>query len=168
MKLNFKAAWCMSSLRKHTHLLYWKLFILQNQLHTICVVITLTVWFVLNPCSFMIISKSLVCCRNWPRYGLRWSGLCWHSRHSTSGAGRRPHECCAGSSSTNHSSADRMSGQLLFYHENEAIFTQWWIPRRPWRWAAMLKRPGWQRHCDDKNVHRYSVRIMDQRDVTIS
>ena len=27
--------------------------------------------------------------RNWPRYGLRWSGLCWHSRHSTSGAGRR-------------------------------------------------------------------------------
>ena len=22
--------------------------------------------------------------RNWPRYGLRWSGLCWHSRHSTS------------------------------------------------------------------------------------
>ena len=27
--------------------------------------------------------------RNWPRYGLRWSGLCCHSRHSTSGAGRR-------------------------------------------------------------------------------
>ena len=23
--------------------------------------------------------------RNWPRYGLRWSGLCCHSRHSTSG-----------------------------------------------------------------------------------
>ena len=65
--------------------------------------------------------------RNWPRYGLRWSGLCWHCRHSTSGAGHRaaacgrPHECCAGSGSTNHSSADRMSGQFLFYHENEAI-----------------------------------------------
>ena len=67
--------------------------------------------------------------RNWPRYGLRWSGLCCHSRHSTSGAGRRvaacvrtgrPHECCAGSGSTNHDSADRMSGQFLFYHENEA------------------------------------------------
>ena len=27
--------------------------------------------------------------RNWPRYGLRWSGLCCHSRHSTGGAGRR-------------------------------------------------------------------------------
>ena len=63
--------------------------------------------------------------RNWPRYGLRWSGLCCHSRHSTSGpAVARPcrpaHECCAGSGSTNHDSADRMSGQFLFYHENEA------------------------------------------------
>ena len=31
--------------------------------------------------------------RNWPRYGLHWSDLCCHSRHSTSGAGRRaaPH-----------------------------------------------------------------------------
>ena len=65
--------------------------------------------------------------RNWPRYGLRWSGLCWHSRHSTSGAGRRAaacgllHECCTGNGSTNHDSADRMSGQFLFYHENEAM-----------------------------------------------
>ena len=34
---------------------------------------------------------------------------------------RRPaHERCAGSGSTNHDSADRMSGQFLFYHENEA------------------------------------------------
>ena len=50
-------------------------------------------------------------------YGLRWSGLCCHSRHSTRGAGRRgrkrprvgrPHSCCAGSGSTNHSSADRI------------------------------------------------------------
>ena len=67
------------------------------------------------------------CYRNWPRYGLRWSGLCCHSRHSTSGAGGRAaacgrlHECCAGSGSTNHDNADRMSGQFLFYHENEAI-----------------------------------------------
>ena len=29
-------------------------------------------------------------------------------------------ECCAGSGSTNHDSADRMSGQFLFYHEKEA------------------------------------------------
>ena len=34
---------------------------------------------------------------------------------------RRPaHECYAGSGSTNHSSADRMNGQFLFYHENKA------------------------------------------------
>ena len=34
--------------------------------------------------------------------------------------------------------------------------------------SAMLNRPGWQRHCDDESVHRYSVRIIDQRDVTIA
>ena len=67
--------------------------------------------------------------RNWPRYGLHWSGLCCHFRHSTSGTGRRAaacgrlHECRAGSGSTNHDSADRMSDQFLFYHENEAIHT---------------------------------------------
>ena len=32
----------------------------------------------------------------------------------------------------------------------------------------MLKRPGWQRHCDDESVHRYSVRTIDQCDVTIA
>ena len=37
--------------------------------------------------SFDIIH--LISYRNWPRYGLRWSGLCCHFRHSTSGAGRR-------------------------------------------------------------------------------
>ena len=64
---------------------------------------------------------------NWPQYGLHWSGFCCHSRHSTSGTGRRaapccrPHECCAGSGSTNHCSTDRMSSQFLFYHENKAI-----------------------------------------------
>ena len=61
-------------------------------------------------------------------YGLRCRGLCCHSRHSTRGTGRtqaaarrpaplvlcrcgragRPHECCAGSGSTNHSSADHI------------------------------------------------------------
>ena len=28
--------------------------------------------------------------------------------------------------------------------------------------------PCWQRHCDDESVHRYSVRIIDQCDVTIA
>ena len=50
-------------------------------------------------------------------YGLRCRGLCCHSRHSTRGAGRRGrkrprdgrlHSCCAGSGSTNHTSADRI------------------------------------------------------------
>ena len=45
-------------------------------------------------------------------YGLRCRGLCCHSRHSTCGAGCKrprdgqPHSCCAGSGSTNDSSAD--------------------------------------------------------------
>ena len=33
-------------------------------------------------------SGCVVWYRNWPRCGPRWSGLCCHSRHSTSGAGR--------------------------------------------------------------------------------
>ena len=33
---------------------------------------------------------------------------------------------------------------------------------------AMLNRPGWQRHCDDESVHRYSVSIIDQCDITIA
>ena len=50
-------------------------------------------------------------------YGLHCRGLCCHSWHSTRGAGRRglkrprngrPHSCCAGSGSTNHSSTDRI------------------------------------------------------------
>ena len=32
----------------------------------------------------------------------------------------------------------------------------------------MLKRPGWQRHCDDDSFHRYSVRMINQCDVTIA
>ena len=45
--------------------------------------------------------------------------------------------------------------------------TQRLIPQRSWRWAAMLKRLGWQRHCDEESVHINSVRIIDQCDVTI-
>ena len=50
-------------------------------------------------------------------YGLRCCGLCCHSQHSTRGALRRSrnrrrdgrhHSCCAGSGSTNHSSADHI------------------------------------------------------------
>ena len=80
---------------------------------------------------------------------------------------RRPaHECCAGSGSTNHDCADRMSGQFLFYHENEAKHND--KSRDGLTMSAMLNRPGWQRHCDDESVHRYSVRIIDQCDVTIA
>ena len=32
----------------------------------------------------------------------------------------------------------------------------------------MLKRPGWQRHCDDERVHRFNDRIIDQCEVTIA
>ena len=32
----------------------------------------------------------------------------------------------------------------------------------------MLKRQGWQRHCDDESVHRYSVKTIGQGDVTIA
>ena len=45
----------------------------------------------------------------------------WRPSETNGAPYGRPHECCAGSGSTNHDSADRMSGQFLFYHENEAI-----------------------------------------------
>ena len=55
--------------------------------------------------------------RNWPRYGLCWSG--WYCNPEQ-------HELCrpAGTTSavpdcsTNHDSADHISGQFLFYHDH--------------------------------------------------
>ena len=57
-------------------------------------------------------------------YGLSCRGLCCHSRHSTRGAGRRDgrlHSCCAGSGSTNHSSADR----IVVNSYNHQWFKSW-------------------------------------------
>ena len=62
-------------------------------------------------------------------YGLRWSGLCCHSRHSTRGAAaRRPaHSCCAGSGSTNHSSADRIVVNSYIIVLIYGPVYSWWI-----------------------------------------
>ena len=46
--------------------------------------------------------------RTWPRYGRRWSG--WYCTTSA-----------VPDSSTNHDSADRISGQFLFYHDHYFI-----------------------------------------------
>ena len=73
----------------------------------------------------------------------------------------RPHECCAGVA-TNHNCAGHMSGQFLFYHENEAIHCDKCNDDEPPCWHA----PGWQRHWDG-SVPRNSVRISGQYDVTI-
>ena len=119
------------------------------------------------------ITFSVVNYRNWPRYGRRCRGLCCHSRHSTSGpAVARP----------------LAAGPRVLCREWQHKPRQ----RRPYEWSisilprkrskqnttinpatimtmsAMLNRPGWQRHCDDESVHRYSVRIIDQCDVTIA
>ena len=57
----------------------------------------------------------------------------------------------------------RMSGQFLFYQENEAINRDECSDDEPPCWNV----PGWQRHCDE-NVHRNSVRIIGQYDATIT
>ena len=107
---------------------------------------------------------------NWPRYGLRCRGLCCHigttlvgpaGARSLAAAPAGPTSLCP-CGSTNHDSADRMSGQFLFYHENEAIHCQKCSDDDPPGWNV----PGWQRHCDE-SVRRNSVRIIDQYDVTI-
>ena len=65
-------------------------------------------------------------------YGLRWGGLCCHTRHSTHGAGRRArkrpcvgrhHSCCAGSAGTNHSSADRIV--VNSYIPSQVLVADW-------------------------------------------
>ena len=118
--------------------------------------------------------------RNWPRYGLRWSGLCWHLRHSTSGTGRkrprdgRSHECCAGGGSTNHDSADRMSGQFLFYHDKSpplaiksvqlrqlnwevgsAIMSVLSTVSRAWWWRHVIQSPARERYWWDLFVNAH-------------
>ena len=59
------------------------------------------------------------------RSALEWFVLPLPAQHEwgrpSHGRAGQPHECCAGSGSTNHDSADCMSGQFQFYHENEAI-----------------------------------------------
>ena len=52
--------------------------------------------------------------KNWPQYGLRWSG--WYCNPAQ-------HELCLPTStlpdcSTNHDRAGRISGQFLFYHDH--------------------------------------------------
>ena len=65
-----------SKLYENKYLLYFQCFVpMQTFAHNLVVVAVLT--------------RRAEVYRNWPRYGLRWSGLCCHSRHSTSGAGRR-------------------------------------------------------------------------------
>ena len=69
--------------------------------------------------------------RNWPRYGLRWSGWYCHKAQHELCRPCRPAQLVlclmavpAGTTravpygSTTHSSADRISGQFLFYHDH--------------------------------------------------
>ena len=64
--------------------------------------------------------------RNWPRYGLRWSGwYCNPEQHELCRPLRgrlRPAQAGTTSAvpdcSTNHDIADRISGQFLFYHDH--------------------------------------------------
>ena len=100
------------------------------------------------------------CYGNWPRYGLRWSGAGRGDRKRP----RRPAPLVlCWSASTNQSSADRMSGQFLVYHANEAIDCDKCSEDELSCWNV----PDWQRHWDE-NVHRNSVRVIVQYDVTIA
>ena len=62
--------------------------------------------------------------RNWPRYGLRWSGwYCHQAQHELCRPSRgrlRPAGTTSAvpDGSTTHDSADRISGQFLFYHDH--------------------------------------------------
>ena len=111
----------------------------------------------------MSLSCSAVGYRNWPRYGLRWSGLCCHSRHSTSGpAVARPLAAAPAGPRA------QTVWVVNFYSTTKTKQNTTINPATIMTMSAMLNRPGWQRHCDDESVHRYSVWMIDQCDVTIA
>ena len=126
----------------------------------------------------MSLSCSAVGYRNWPRYGLRWSGLCCHSRHSTSGpAVARPLAAACGRVGRPTSAVPGVAAQTTtaqtvwvvnFYSTTKTKQNTTINPATVMTMSAMLNRPGWQRHCDDESVHRYSVWMIDQCDVTIA
>ena len=81
-------------------------------------------WLHNDMMASQITSLKIVYYRNWPWYGLRWSG--WYCNPAQ-------HELCRPSCghlqprrttsavpdcSTNHNSADHISGQFLFYHDH--------------------------------------------------
>ena len=82
-------------------------------------------WILLRFCGRIEIDHS---------YSLRCRGLCCHSQHSTRGARRRgckrprdgrPHSCCAGSGSTNHSRADRIVDNSYNTQPSDQQSTHW-------------------------------------------
>ena len=84
-------------------------------------------------------SVNVISYRIWPRKPPCWSG------------------------STNHDSANCVSGQFPFYHEKEAIHCDKCSDDETPGWNV----PGWQRHCDE-SVHKSSIRIIGQYDVMIA
>ena len=87
--------------------------------------------------------------RNWPRYGLRWSGLFCHSCTARVEPAKQSHRpaprvlCRTGR--TNHVSADRICGQFLFYNENEALHGHKCSDDEPpWVKSPWLAAPLWR------------------------
>ena len=99
-------------------------------------------------------------------YGLRCRGLCCHSRHSTRGpagtAARQPaHSCCAGSGSTNHSSADRIvvNSYNIYISIHNSVIT---IPadvRDCFYYQGLILIPAWRYTCIHYNMGRIYLSI---------
>ena len=106
---------------------------------------------------------------NWPQYGLRWSGLCCHSGTAwvDPSVARVLVAAAVGPTSAvtewQHKPRQRTSGQFLFYQENEAIHCDKCSDDEPPGWNVH----GWQTHWNG-SVHKNSVRIIGQYDLTIS
>ena len=113
--------------------------------------------------NLVIVAWTGVSYRNWPWYSLCWSGLCGHSGILLMGLA--PPALCQ-NGSTNHYSADCMSGQFIFYHENEAMHCDKCSKDEP-TIAVKMKRHA-ETSLAGNGIVMKASRIISQYGVTIA
>ena len=101
--------------------------------------------------------------RNWPQYGLCWSGLCCHCGTAWVGsAAARPlvvaaaglhHKCCAAvAAPTTPAQTVWVVNLYSTTKTKQSLYCEKRSNDEPLGWNV----PGWQRHCDE-SVHRNSI-----------
>ena len=74
-----------------------------------------------------------------------------------------PQECCAGVAA--QTTKAEIVWVVNFYSTTKTKQYTIINPVTIMTMSQLAESPGWQSHCDDESIHRYSVRIIDQSDV---